>query len=58
MDNQIKIIEIKFDNGLTRKGVEDCKRCQDKYDVAHFNCMYQGKTIGHSESHCTANACY
>ena len=56
MDNQ-KIIEIKFDN-FTRQGVEDCKRCQDKYDVPHFNCMYKGKAIGHSDSHCTASACY
>lgn len=57
MDNQIKIIEIKFDN-FTRKGVEDCKRCLDKHDVPHFNCRYQGKAMGHSEAHCTANACY
>lgn len=37
---------------------EGCPRCKtDKY-VPHYNCMYHGKAVGHSEAHCTANACY
>lgn len=38
----------------------ECVRCQsgDSSDVPHFNCMYQGKAIGHSKAHCTANACW
>ena len=59
MDNQkeLKVIEIKFD-GFTRDGVEGCTRCQDPYDVPHFSCIYNGLSIGHSKSHCTANACW
>jgi hypothetical protein len=54
---ETKVIEIKFEN-FTRKGVEGCNRCLDKHDVGHFNCMYDGKAMGHSDSHCTASACY
>jgi hypothetical protein len=37
---------------------EGCERCQTDEYVPHYSCMYQGKAIGHSASHCTANACY
>lgn len=60
MDNQVtelKVVEIKFDN-FTRKGVEGCARCLDKFDVSHFNCRYNGEKVGHSKGHCTASACF
>jgi len=41
-----------------QKAVPDCERCKTDGYIPHFNCMYDGKAIGHSESHCTANACY
>lgn len=37
---------------------EGCERCLTDEYVPHYNCMYQGRAIGHSEAHCTANACY
>lgn len=36
----------------------DCERCKTDAYVPHFNCLYNGKAIGHKEAHCTANACY
>lgn len=26
--------------------------------VPHNNCLYNGRAIGHSMAHCTADACY
>ena len=37
---------------------EGCERCTYDEHVPHYNCMYKGKAVGHSEAHCTANACY
>lgn len=38
--------------------VEGCERCTTDEYVPHYNCLYQGKAVGHSEAHCTANGCY
>lgn len=43
-----------------------CDRCMNAVaptpemggDVPHNNCMYDGMRIGHSSSHCTADACW
>lgn len=35
-----------------------CERCKVDPYVPHYNCIYQGRAVGHSNSHCTANACY
>ena len=45
-------------SGFVQKAVADCERCLTDAYVPHYNCMYAGKAIGHSEGHCTANACY
>lgn len=37
---------------------EGCERCTYDEYVPHYNCMYHGKAVGHSEAHCTAHACY
>lgn len=37
---------------------ENCPRCKWDTVVPHYNCMYQGKAIGHSKAHCTADACF
>jgi hypothetical protein len=38
--------------------VAGCERCTYDEYVPHFNCMYKGNAMGHSASHCTADACY
>lgn len=35
-----------------------CERCTHDEYVPHYNCLYQGRAMGHSEAHCTANGCY
>ena len=37
---------------------EGCQRCTTDEYVPHYNCLYGGKAVGHSASHCTANGCY
>ena len=37
---------------------EGCERCTTDPYVPHYNCMYQGRAVGHSAAHCTASACY
>jgi len=37
---------------------EDCERCKTDAYVPHYNCLYNGRAIGHNASHCTADACY
>lgn len=37
---------------------EGCERCTYDEYVPHYNCMYHGTAMGHSEAHCTASACY
>jgi hypothetical protein len=51
---------ITLDSGqvLTQKADANCARCLTDAYVPHYNCLYAGKAMGHSESHCTANACY
>lgn len=37
----------------------DCERCTWDDHIPHTNCLYYGTWhMGHSDSHCTANACY
>jgi hypothetical protein len=43
---------------IRQRAVAGCERCTTDVYVPHFTCMYAGKAMGHSESHCTANACY
>lgn len=38
---------------------DDCERCKVDEYVPHYNCLYHGRNVvGHSASHCTADACY
>ena len=37
---------------------EGCERCKVDAYVPHYNCLYQGRAMGHSPAHCTADACY
>jgi len=37
---------------------EGCERCKVDAYVPHYNCLYNGRAIGHSMSHCTADSCY
>jgi hypothetical protein len=37
---------------------EGCERCKTDEYVPHYNCIYQGRAMGHSLAHCTADACY
>ena len=34
-----------------------CTECATT-PVPHDNCLYSGNAIGHSDTHCTANACW
>lgn len=43
---------------IRQRAVVGCERCLTDAYVPHYTCLYAGKAIGHSESHCTANACY
>lgn len=46
------------DAHIRQPAVEGCKRCETDAYVPHFNCQYGGNAVGHSASHCTADACY
>lgn len=46
------------DVNIRQQADENCKRCTTDAYVPHYNCMYEGKAMGHSRAHCTANACY
>lgn len=37
---------------------DGCERCKTDAYVPHYNCIYQGRAMGHNEAHCTADACY
>jgi hypothetical protein len=38
--------------------LENCERCKNLgFYPAHFSCLYGGRKIGHSRSHCSADAC-
>ena len=54
----VRIITDEVGLSIRQRAVADCERCTTDAYIPHFNCMYAGKAIGHSEGHCTANACY
>ena len=37
---------------------EGCERCKTDAYVPHYNCIYQGRAMGHNAAHCTADSCY
>ena len=38
---------------------ENCERCKaGGFTPPHWSCLYGGRKIGHSRSHCSANACF
>ena len=37
---------------------EGCERCTWDAYVPHYNCIYGGRSVGHKDAHCTADACY
>lgn len=43
---------------INYRTAEGCERCTTDEYVPHYNCLYGGKAVGHSASHCTANGCY
>jgi len=47
-----------MDNSTNTKQEETCTACERGSQVPHNNCLYKGKAIGHSETHCTADSCY
>jgi len=38
--------------------VKGCETCSRSPFVLHDNCLYRGRSMGHSATHCTADACY
>ncbi len=39
--------------------LENCERCKNPgAGPGHFSCLYGGRKIGHSRSHCSAKACF
>lgn len=56
--NARRIITDEVGLSIQQRAVWGCDRCTTDAYIPHFNCMYAGKAIGHSEGHCTANACY
>lgn len=65
-DNGIVTITIETGNYMSLRWnnklevtFPDCERCKWDNAVPHTNCLYYGTWhMGHSSSHCTANACY
>lgn len=49
---------VEYTPNIRYRTEEGCERCTTDEYVPHFNCMYKGNAVGHSPSHCTANACY
>jgi hypothetical protein len=49
-------------NELTIQDIADieaqCSTCQSNGTPTHFNCTYDGRKIGHSAGHCTADVCF
>ncbi len=43
---------------ISYRTADGCERCTTDAYVPHYNCIYGGKRMGHSASHCTADACY
>jgi hypothetical protein len=54
----VRVITTESGRTITQKAVADCERCSTDASVPHFMCLYGGNRMGHSESHCTASACY
>ena len=54
----VRLITLDSGQVLRQKASATCERCLTDAYVPHYNCLYAGKAIGHSEGHCTANACY
>jgi hypothetical protein len=39
--------------------LENCERCKSGgFTPPHWSCLYGGRKIGHSRSHCSADACF
>lgn len=49
---------VPCDVSITYRTADGCERCTTDAYVPHYNCIYGGKRMGHSASHCTADACY
>ena len=45
------------DYTINQPAMPGCKRCETDAYTPHYSCLYAGKAMGHSESHCTASAC-
>lgn len=54
----VRLITLDSGQVLRQKADANCARCLTDAYVPHYNCLYAGKAMGHSEGHCTANACY
>jgi hypothetical protein len=54
----VRVIETDSGQRIAQKADANCARCLTDAYVPHYNCLYSGKAMGHSEGHCTANACY
>jgi hypothetical protein len=39
--------------------LENCERCKNPgAGPGHFSCLYRGRAVGHSRSHCSTKACF
>jgi hypothetical protein len=39
--------------------LENCERCKNPgAGPSHGSCLYRGRAVGHSRSHCSAKACF
>lgn len=55
----VRVIEnVAGGERIQQRAVVGCDRCLTDAYVPHYTCMYAGNAMGHSEGHCTANACY
>ena len=60
----VEIVEAVTAGGVTWAKVVNCPECEAKDElgtmpyIPHFNCLYNGKAIGHCAGHCTAESCY
>jgi len=54
----VRVIQPEVGQRIIQNAVDGCERCTTDAFVPHFSCMYAGRAMGHSESHCTASACY
>ena len=61
----VEFVETVSAEGITWAKIVGCEICERADEngkmpfIGHFNCLYQGKAIGHTSSgHCTADSCY